>query len=73
VLGTISTDRSHTLTRLGHSLPSALTGGYQDAFVVAGGCAMAAFLLALVLLRQPRGRQAEPVRERIDGRAAAEA
>ncbi len=73
VLGTISTDRTHTLTRLGHPLASALTGGYQDAFVVAGACAVAAFLLALVLLRQPRHREAEPVRERIDGRAAAEA
>jgi len=73
VLGTISTDRAHTLTRLGHSLPNALTGGYQVAFIVAAGCAAAAFLLALVLLRQPSRRETEPVRERVSGRAAAEA
>jgi EmrB/QacA subfamily drug resistance transporter len=73
VLGTISTDRTQTLTRLGHSLPSALTGGYQDAFVVAGGCAVAAFLLALILLRQRPRRESEPVRERRPSGAAVEA
>jgi hypothetical protein len=57
VLSTISTDRTRTLAHLGHTLPSALTGGYQVAFIVAAGTAAAAFLLALTVVRSPRRAQ----------------
>ena len=63
VLSTISTDRTRTLAHLGHTLPSALTGGYQVAFIVAAGTAAAAFLLALTVVRSPRRAQEEPARE----------
>ncbi|MGD0197808.1 MAG: MFS transporter [Solirubrobacteraceae bacterium] len=71
ILGTISTDRTKALARLGHPLASALTGGYQLAFLVAAGCALAAFVLALLLLRAPRRPEEEPVRQRSQQTAGA--
>ena len=59
VLGTIATDRTKTLAASGHSLPSALTGGYQLGFTVAAAAAAAALLVALTVLRSPRRPQAE--------------
>ena len=73
VLGTISTDRTRTLAALGHPLPRALTGGYHEAFVVAGGCAIAAFLLALVLLRGRAGASQSRCASASTGAPAAEA
>jgi EmrB/QacA subfamily drug resistance transporter len=73
VLSTISTDRTKTLTRLGHPLPSALTGGYQVAFIVAAATAAVAFLLALTIVRSPPRRQEEPATREQGVPAAAEA
>ena len=53
VFGTISTDHARSLTASGHSLTSALTSGYQLAFLVGAGCIALGFVLALVLLRPP--------------------
>jgi EmrB/QacA subfamily drug resistance transporter len=54
VLGTISTDRTKTLSKLGHPLASALTGGYHLAFTVAAICVLGALLFAAIVLRAPR-------------------
>jgi EmrB/QacA subfamily drug resistance transporter len=51
VLGTISTDHARSLTADGHSLPDALTGGYQLAFLVGAACVALGAVLALALLR----------------------
>ena len=53
VLGTVSTDHARSLVAGGHSLPSALTSGYQLAFLVGAACVALGLLLALVLLRPP--------------------
>ncbi len=53
VLGTVATDRTKTLLAAGHAQNSALLGGYHLAFLVAVGCAAAALLAALVMLRRP--------------------
>jgi MFS family permease len=53
VLGTISTDHARALVADGHSLPSALTSGYQLAFLVGAACVALGLLLALALLRPP--------------------
>jgi EmrB/QacA subfamily drug resistance transporter len=54
VLGTISTDRTKTLSKLGHPLASALTGGYHLAFTIAAICVLGALLFAAIVLRAPR-------------------
>ena len=72
ILSTIATDRSKTLSGLHHTLASALTGGYQLAFIAAAGAAVAAFLLAVTIVRAPRRAQEEPAREPA-GTARAEA
>jgi len=72
ILGTIATDRTKTLATRGHSLTSALTGGYQLGFTVAAGCALAALFVALVVLRAPRQPQAERSGE-LAGRPGVEA
>jgi EmrB/QacA subfamily drug resistance transporter len=53
VFGTISTDHARSLTADGHSLTSALTSGYQLAFLVGAGCIAVALVLAFALLRPP--------------------
>ncbi len=52
-LGTIATDHTKALTAAGHSLPSALTGGYHLAYVVAATCVTIGILAAFLLLRPP--------------------
>ncbi len=54
-MGTIATDHSRALVAQGQSLTSALNGGYQLAFAIAGVCVAVALLLVLVVLRSPRG------------------
>ncbi len=54
-LGTIATDHSKSLTAAGHSLPSALTGGYHLAYLVAAACVGLGILAALLILRPPAG------------------
>jgi EmrB/QacA subfamily drug resistance transporter len=53
-MGTIATDHSRALVAQGQSLTSALNGGYQLAFAIAGVCVAVALLLVLVVLRSPR-------------------
>ncbi len=57
VLGTLSTDRTRTLSAHGHGHVAALLGGYHLAFAVAAGCALAGVIAALVLLRESRPRR----------------
>jgi hypothetical protein len=54
VLGTVSDERTRTLAARGLDHTEALLGGYRLAFEVGAGCAAAALLVALVLLRAPR-------------------
>ncbi len=52
-LGTIATDHSKALTASGHSLASALTGGYHLSYMVAAVCVGLGILAALLILRPP--------------------
>ena len=60
VLGTISTDHARSLSADGHSLPDALTSGYQLAFLVGAACVALGAALAFVLLRDARRRRPRP-------------
>jgi EmrB/QacA subfamily drug resistance transporter len=53
VLGTVSTDHARALVSDGHSLPSALTSGYQLAFLVGACCVALGWVVAFALLRPP--------------------
>ena len=53
-LGTIATDHANSLHASGHSLATALTGGYHLAYIVAAGCVTLGILAALLILRPPR-------------------
>jgi EmrB/QacA subfamily drug resistance transporter len=50
-LGTIATDHAKALTAGGHTLASALTGGYHLAYIVAAGCVAVGILASFLLLR----------------------
>jgi EmrB/QacA subfamily drug resistance transporter len=54
-LGTIATDHTNALTASGHSLNSALTGGYHLAYIVAASCVALGILAAFLILRPPAG------------------
>ena len=60
VLATLATSRSDSLLASGDSQAAALTGGYTLAFGVAVGFLVAAFAIAVVVLRRPRA-EAESV------------
>jgi EmrB/QacA subfamily drug resistance transporter len=62
LLGTLSTDRTRTLSAHGTGHTAALLGGYHLAFAVGAGCALFGVIAAVVTLRRPRERQA-PVAE----------
>jgi len=51
VLATLSATHSDKLTEQGKSLPEALTGGYQLAFVVGLGLALAGLLVAITVIK----------------------
>jgi EmrB/QacA subfamily drug resistance transporter len=53
VLGTVATDHTKALSAAGHSLPSALTGGYHLAYIVAASCVALGILAAFLTLRPP--------------------
>jgi EmrB/QacA subfamily drug resistance transporter len=74
-LGTIATDHTKALSTSGHSLASALTGGYHLAYVVAAACVGLGILAALLILRPPASTVAQEVEEleRDFGRAGATA
>ncbi len=52
-LGTIATDHAKALSQSGHSLQSALTGGYHLAYVVAAVCVVGGIIAARAFLRPP--------------------
>jgi EmrB/QacA subfamily drug resistance transporter len=52
-LGAIATDHTKTLTAAGNALPSALTGGYHLAYLVAASCVGLGILAAFLILRPP--------------------
>ena len=52
-LGTIATDHAKALSQSGHTLQSALTGGYHLAYVVAAVCVVAGIVAARAFLRPP--------------------
>jgi EmrB/QacA subfamily drug resistance transporter len=60
VLSTLATARATGLAAHGHDRASALTGGFHLAFGVGAGLLTAAFLLALTVLRRPRGTTIAP-------------
>ncbi|MCL2770556.1 MAG: MFS transporter, partial [Solirubrobacterales bacterium] len=62
-LGTIATDHAKTLSSQGHSLMSALTGGYHLAYLVGAAAVAAGIIAALALLRTPPSAQAQEVQE----------
>jgi EmrB/QacA subfamily drug resistance transporter len=64
-LGTIATDHTKALSAGGHSLTSALTGGYHLAYLVAAICVSLGILAAFLILRPPATVQQE-IEEQID-------
>ena len=58
-LGTIATDHTKALSAAGHALPSALTGGYHLAYIVAASCVGLGILAAFLILRPPAGTVAQ--------------
>ncbi len=58
-LGTIATDHTKTLSAEGHSLASALTGGYHLAYAVAAVCVALGILAAFLVLRPPAASQSQ--------------
>src|SRR5207237_7348128 len=63
ILGTIATNRPHSLEAAHHSLIESLIGGYHLAFTIGALAVTAGILAALVLLREPRPREPEVVVE----------
>jgi len=57
VTTTIAADRTAALLHAGHSPTVALTAGFHDAFVVTGGLALAAAVVAATLIRSRRRQQ----------------
>ena len=62
-LGTIATDHTKSLSAGGHSLISALTGGYHLAYLVAAACVAIGILAAFLVLRPPAGSVQQQVDE----------
>jgi EmrB/QacA subfamily drug resistance transporter len=59
ILATVATSRTNGLLRAHDGLASALTAGYQRAFLLGAAFSLVAAVTALVLLRPPRGRAAQ--------------
>ena len=60
-LGTIATDHTKTLLASGHTLSSALTGGYHLAYFVAAICVAGGIVAAQLILRPPASPQLQEV------------
>ncbi|MEO3891526.1 MFS transporter [Nonomuraea sp. B5E05] len=60
VLSTLAATRTEQLLDAGQSQAAALTGGYRVAFVIAAALLVAAFTVALLVLRQPKHDAANP-------------
>ena len=52
VLGTLATEHSTALEAAGHSVPVALTGGFQLAFLIAAICVGAGTVIALIVVKE---------------------
>jgi EmrB/QacA subfamily drug resistance transporter len=74
-LGTIATDHTKALSASGHTLASALTGGYHLAYIVAAVFVAVGIVAAFFVLRPPASTVAQEVEEleRGFGRATASA
>jgi EmrB/QacA subfamily drug resistance transporter len=59
ILATLATSRTEDLLASGASTPSALTDGYQLAFIVAAGLVVGAIAIALTVLRSEKAAAAE--------------
>ena len=73
VLATISGDQTRTLVAQGHSVASALTGGYQLGLAIAAACVAAGLLIAVVVLRSPAPSRPRVVAPAPDPEAEAQA
>jgi EmrB/QacA subfamily drug resistance transporter len=62
-LGTVATDHTKALSASGHSLVTALTGGYHLAYVVGAICVAFGILAAVLVLRPPTQTVAQEVEE----------
>ncbi|MEO3806858.1 MFS transporter [Nonomuraea sp. B1E8] len=60
VLSTLAATRTEQLLDAGQSQAAALTGGYRVAFAIAAALLVAAFTVALLVLRQPKPDTATP-------------
>jgi EmrB/QacA subfamily drug resistance transporter len=60
-LGTIATDHAKALAASGHSLGSALTGGYHLAYLVAAICVAGGVVAAQLILRPPAAARPQEV------------
>jgi EmrB/QacA subfamily drug resistance transporter len=68
-LGTIATDHTKALSASGHSLGSALTGGYHLAYVVAAACVAVGILAAVLVLRPPTASRPQEAEDLEPGQA----
>jgi hypothetical protein len=76
VLATLSTTRTEHLTEQGHSLASALVGGYHLAFLIGVGSIAAAIVVAVTVLQAapaPAGAHAAPAEADDDALPSSEA
>jgi EmrB/QacA subfamily drug resistance transporter len=65
-LGTIATDHAKALTSSGHSLTSALTGGYHLAYIVAAACVSLGILASFLLLRPPKAPALQEAQDTVE-------
>jgi hypothetical protein len=63
-LGAISTAHAQTLMAEGWTVPAALTGGYQLAFLLAALCVLAGLVVVIMVIRPSGG--GTPTRERFE-------
>ncbi|HEY4429005.1 MAG TPA: MFS transporter [Solirubrobacteraceae bacterium] len=65
-LGTIATNHAKALSASGHTLSSALTGGYHLAYLVAAACVAFGIVAAVVLLRPPTAPVLESAEDTVE-------
>jgi EmrB/QacA subfamily drug resistance transporter len=65
-LGTIATDHTKALASSGHTLASALTGGYHLAYIVAAACVGVGVLASFLLLRPPTAAVAQEAEDTVE-------
>jgi MFS family permease len=65
-LGTIATDHTKALASSGHTLTSALTGGYHLSYLVAAACVGVGVLASFLLLRPPTAAVAQEAEDTVE-------